>query len=79
MITQIIIAFTGIVAICLTQTPGKDLQRWACIFGLAGQPFWFIAALDAEQVGVLFVSVFYSIAWCYGFWEHWVKSDSKNE
>ena len=38
---QIGIAFSGVLAVWLTQDKRERWRRWACIFGLLGQPFWF--------------------------------------
>jgi hypothetical protein len=43
------------------------------VFGLIGQPFWFWAAIAAEQWGVLAVSVLYAIAWARGFYAFWIR------
>ena len=42
-------------------------------FGLAGQPFWFYAAVDGEQWGIFLLSVLYTLVWAKGFHAHWVK------
>lgn len=73
MIDQIAIAATGIVAIFLTQSHDANARRYACLFGLAGQPFWFYAFFSAEQWGMLFLNFFYAMAWSKGVWLHWVK------
>ena len=70
---QIGIALTGAVAVFLTQCENENLRRYACLFGAAGQPFWFIAAWKAGQMGVLFVSVLYALAWAKGIHTHWLK------
>ena len=38
---QIAIALTGVVAIWLSQDHRIQFRKWASIFGLIGQPFWF--------------------------------------
>jgi hypothetical protein len=48
---QIGIAVSGVVAVWLTQDKRESWRRWACIFGMLGQPFWFYAAWKAEQMG----------------------------
>lgn len=70
---QIGIALTGAVAVFLTQSKSESLRRYACLFGMAGQPFWFIAAWDAQQMGILFVSCLYALAWAKGVHMHWLK------
>ena len=41
MIEQLAIALTGVTAIVLIQSGSERLRRFACLFGLAGQPAWF--------------------------------------
>ena len=71
--TQIAIAFTGVIAIWLTQQSKNALKRYACLFGLAGQPFWFYSAYNAEQWGILVLCFFYTYSWFVGFYNNWVK------
>lgn len=73
MIEQIGIALTGAIAVFLTQSQSEKWRRWACVFGALGQPFWLYAAWKAQQMGVLFVSVLYALAWAKGVWQHWIK------
>jgi hypothetical protein len=48
---QIGITLSGVIAVWLTQDKRATWQRWACIFGMVAQPFWFYAAWKAEQWG----------------------------
>ena len=73
MIEQLAIALTGVTAIVLVQSKSERLRRFACLFGLAGQPFWFYSAYQAEQWGVFALCVLYTAAWGHGFWVHWVR------
>lgn len=73
MIDQIGIALTGVMAIFLTQSKSESRRRYACLFGMAGQPAWFWAAISAEQWGVTFVCVLYTAAWAKGVWQHWIR------
>lgn len=76
MIEQIVIAFTGVVAIWLSQQSDENWKRYACIFGLIGQPFWFYSAWQAEQWGIFTLCIFYTYAWATGFKNNWViKND----
>jgi hypothetical protein len=75
MIEQLMIGITGAIAIGMTQSRSVTLQRWACIVGLIGQPFWFIAAWKAGQWGVFVACCFYSLAWCGGFYRFWWKGE----
>jgi len=44
MIDQILIALTGATAIWLSQQKRANLKKYACLFGMAGQPFWFYSS-----------------------------------
>lgn len=70
---QVGIACTGAVAVFLTQSRNERWRRFACLFGLAGQPFWLYAAWSAEQWGILLVSVLYTGAWAHGLWWQWIR------
>lgn len=76
MIEQIGIAVTGVTAIFLTQSTVPSRRRYACLFGLVGQPFWFWAAFSAEQWGIMLINCFYAVAWMKGVWTHWIRPTS---
>jgi len=71
---QIAIAITGVVAIWLTQDHRENWRKYACLFGLVGQPFWFYSAYSAEQWGIFILCVFYTWAWFKGFRNHWMEA-----
>ncbi len=73
MIDQIGIAMTGVTAIFLTQAKSPKWQRYACLFGMAGQPFWIYSAWHAGQWGILALTALYTAAWAKGIWSHWAK------
>lgn len=72
MIEQIIIALTGVTAIYLSQCEDERV-KYACLFGLASQPFWFWSAIKAEQWGIVVLVFFYTFAWLKGVQTHWLK------
>ena len=72
MLIQLMIAATGITAIFLTQAESTQWQRYACLFGLAGQPFWIVETYQNEQWGIFIVSLFYTLAWLKGFKRYWL-------
>jgi len=71
---QIAIAFFGVTAIFLSQSSNKNTVRYACLFGLAGQPFWFYSAYQAEQWGIFTLCVLYTVAWLKGVKVHWFNN-----
>lgn len=79
MFEQLAIAFTGILAVWLTQDQRHSVRKYACIFGLAGQPFWFYTTYQAEQWGIFILSFFYTFAWAKGFYLFWLKIDVEEQ
>ena len=73
MIAEIGIALFGVVAIWLSQDSRPERRRFACLFGLAGQPFWFWSAVSAEQWGIFVLCCLYTAAWIKGVKQHWFK------
>lgn len=71
---QIGIALFGVVAIWLSQDRRECWRKWACVFGLASQPFWFYAAYTAGQWGIVGLCFLYAYSWGRGFWNHWVRA-----
>lgn len=70
---QLGIALFGVTAVTLTQIGNKKLARWACIIGMISQPFWLYATHSAEQWGMFFVCILYTIAWGIGIFKQWVN------
>lgn len=80
MIAQIGIALFGVVAIWLSQAASESQRKYACLFGLASQPFWFWSAYAAEQWGIFALCALYSISWLRGLNQHWLaRSRSVNQ
>lgn len=75
MISQIFIAILGVTAVWLTQQPNEALKKYACIFGIASQPFWFYAAWASQQWGIFFLCFVYSAAWLFGFYNYWLNKN----
>ena len=73
MIAQIFIALLGVTAIWLSQDANPARRRFACLFGLAGQPFWFWSAISAEQWGIFVLCCFYTVAWARGVKSNWLS------
>lgn len=71
MFAQIAIAVFGVTAVFLSQSRSPVFNRFACIFGLIGQPFWFYATYSTEQWGMFALCFLYTWAWGRGFIIHW--------
>lgn len=72
MIDQIAIAVFGASACWLSQDAKFERRKFACLFGIAAQPFWYYAAYKAQQWGIFLVCIPYTMAWIKGVYVHWV-------
>jgi len=71
-VDQLGITFSGVMAVWLTQHKRANWRRWACIFGMLAQPFWFYSAWKAQQWGIFAMCTLYSYAWARGLWTYWL-------
>lgn len=74
-IAQVVIAFTGMVAIYLTQQNNESLKKYAPILGLVGQPFWYYTTLLNEQYGIFILTLGYTYLWGMGLYNSWFKRE----
>ena len=72
-VDQLCIGLFGVTAIYLSQDLRLPYQRWACVFGLVGQVFWFDTMIRAKQWGVVVLCCFYTALWLRGFYNYWIK------
>jgi len=63
VIDQLVIGLCGFASVYLSQDKLESRRRWACIFGLVAQPFWFLSAYQAQQWGILALSFVYAAGW----------------
>ena len=77
MTSQIFIALFGVTAVALSQSKLHARRRWACIFGLIAQPFWFYSAWQAQQWGIFALCFLYTASWAQGFWNSWLAAQAK--
>jgi len=73
VIDQIFLLVTGATAVWLSQDTREHVRKYAPIFGLLSQPFWFYASFTAGQWGIFAISFVYAYAWCRGFYNQWIK------
>lgn len=73
MINQIIIGVTGILVVYLSQSPTESHKKWACVYGLLGQPSWFYVTYQAEQWGIFILAFVYTAGWFMGVKTYWIK------
>jgi hypothetical protein len=72
MIEQLFIAITELIAVWLIQDKRIEYRKFACIFGLLGQPFWFYASYIADQWGAFTLCFFFTVAWVKSLKEYWI-------
>jgi hypothetical protein len=77
MIEQVFIATTELIAIWLLQSKDKNYRKWACVFGLLGQPFWFYASYEANQWGAFTLCFFFTLAWLKSLKDYWLTKDKE--
>lgn len=70
LLAQVGIAFTGATAVFLTQCR-PAWARYACWFGMAGEPFWFYTSIHKQQWGIFCLAFYYTFAWGKGIYMHW--------
>lgn len=73
MIEQLAIAICGIASVWMSQSKDDSVRRWACIFGIAAQPFWMYATFTASQWGIFMLSFVYLAGWLRGAWNYWIQ------
>jgi hypothetical protein len=66
MIEQAAIATLGVAACWLSQSPKERERAQAPWFGLASQPFWLYATIQADQWGMAALSLIYTVGWIRG-------------
>jgi len=71
MIEQTFIAITELIAIWLIQEKRQEYKKWASIFGLLGQPFWFYASYNDQQWGAFVLCFFFTAAWIKSLKQCW--------
>ena len=79
MIAQIFIALFGVTAVALSQSLLATRRRWAPVFGLIGQPFWFYAAWESQQWGIFALCLLYTLSWGKGFYTSWIGAQAAQQ
>lgn len=67
-LSQFLIALLGFTAISLATSKDEKKRRLACLFGLAGQPFWIYATIHTSSIGMFLISIGYTAVWGRGVW-----------
>lgn len=65
------ILFFGVVSVWLVGSRSQRARFWGCVAGLAGQPFWMLVTLRAEQWGIFVLACWYTVSWARGIKNAW--------
>lgn len=76
LITQSIITGCGGTAIWLINSRSERARAWGVIFGLCGQPAWYVQLVLHDQWLMLPVYAFYTAAWLKGLRVNWLERRS---
>lgn len=68
---QIPLAVFSLAATACFNSSNAGVRRWGPLLGLAAQPFWFYAAIVADQWGMVLLSVVYTLLYVRGAWNNW--------
>ena len=63
IIAQIGVLFTGLVAVYLSASQKAKIRMYGGLFGLAGEPFWFITSYINNQFGIMILAIVYAFMW----------------
>ncbi|MBP8150223.1 MAG: hypothetical protein KAY21_10940 [Limnohabitans sp.] len=72
-IDQLAIMLTGVSAAWILNGPEGRARRYACLIGLAGQPFWFWSTWSHGQWGMFIVTAGFTLAYLRGVWLTWIR------
>lgn len=67
-LSQFMIALLGFIAIAFATSKNEKLRRRACLFGLAGQPFWIYSTLHTGSIGMFLITIGYTVVWGRAVW-----------
>lgn len=79
LFVQACIFTTGLAGVYLSQSKSANKRKFACFFGMAGQPFWLYASINSEQYAIALMSIVYFAVWAKGFKTHWIDAEQINE
>lgn len=68
---QIVIAIAGCLSSWMIHSADRKVRLMACWIGLFAQPFWFYAAYEANQWGILLMDVVYTAGFIRGAHRNW--------
>jgi len=73
-----IISLLSLCSIVLAYYKPVDLRRYACLFGLAAQPFWIAHVWISQAWGILPLTPAYTLLYLLAVRDHWYRAATKS-
>ena len=73
LVSQIVIAVFGAVAVALLAQKNSKWRRWGYIVGLLSEPAWLYTSIHNRQWGIVLLCFWYGSFYLVGIYNHWVK------
>lgn len=74
-IVTAVISVLSLTSIALAYYSKQDMRRYACLFGLAAQPFWIAHVVMSEAWGILPLTPAYTILYLAAIRTHWLQRE----
>lgn len=74
--TEVAITALSLLAVWLSQDPNEARRRYACLAGLAAQPFWFAIQWSHGLYLLSALSLIYAALWMRGVRTHWITRNA---
>lgn len=74
-----VISILSLISIALAYYRPKDLRQYACLFGLAAQPFWIAHVVITEAWGILPLTPAYTLLYLLAIRAHWFAPTASRE
>jgi hypothetical protein len=68
---QSVVTALSLLAVGLSQSPSERARRYACLAGLAAQPFWFVIQWSHGLHLLAVLSLVYAAVWLRGVRTYW--------
>lgn len=78
-LVTVFISLLSLASISLAYYKPVDLRKYACLFGLAAQPFWVAHVVMSEAWGILPLTPAYALLYLLAVREHWFKTHTLEE
>lgn len=78
-IITVFISIFSLASISLAYYSKTDLRKYACLCGMAAQPFWIAHVVMSEAWGILPLTPAYTLLYLLAIREHWFKTHPSEE